>query len=143
MASNEGHVELIEIFAHFGANLDCQAKNLRTPLHVACIRGNAQVLAALLQQGADYDKRDFEDNTPCHMISQYGHTSCLEVLLEKHPKLMIKNKYGASPMDVAYNKQICQVSTFLLIFFLLLAAHHHVNGNPFVSIEGSYSLLQP
>ena len=48
VASNEGHVEMIEIFANFGAQLECRAKNLRTPLHVACIRGNAQVLQALL-----------------------------------------------------------------------------------------------
>lgn len=69
VASNEGHVEMIDIFAQFGACLDCTAKNLRTPLHVACIRGNAQVLQALLKQGADYDAKDCDGNTPCHMIS--------------------------------------------------------------------------
>jgi len=41
VASNEGHVVMINIFARFGAFLDCKAKNLRTPIHVACIRGNA------------------------------------------------------------------------------------------------------
>lgn len=115
VASNEGHVEMIEIFSQFGAHLDCRAKNLRTPLHVACIRGNAAVLQALLSQGADYDAKDCDGNTPCHMISQYGHTQCLTVLLEKHPKLVIRNKDGVSPMDVAYNKEILAVS-FLMIY---------------------------
>ena len=101
---------MIEIFAQFGAHLDCRAKNLRTPLHVACIRGNAAVLSALLAQGADYDAKHCDGNTPCHMISQYGHTQCLTVLLEKHPKLVIRNKDGVSPMDVAYNKEILAVS---------------------------------
>ena len=44
------------------------------------------------------------------MISQYGHTQCLEILLEKHPKLVTRNKDGVSPMDVAYNKEILAVS---------------------------------
>ena len=69
VASNEGHVDMIDIFARFGAFLDCKAKNLRTPLHVACIRGNSQVLQALLKQGADYDASDYDGNTPCHMVS--------------------------------------------------------------------------
>lgn len=105
---------MIEIFAQFGAHLDCKAKNLRTPLHVACIRGNAPVLQALLNQGADFDAKDCDGNTPCHMISQYGHTQCLEVLLEKHPKLVTRNKDGVSPMDVAYNKEILAVSIFII-----------------------------
>ena len=45
------------------------------------------------------------------MISQYGHTQCLEILLEKHPKLVTRNKDAVSPMDVAYNKEILSVST--------------------------------
>ena len=43
-ASNEGHVDLIELFSEFGAILDARSKNFRTPLHVACIRGNLGVI---------------------------------------------------------------------------------------------------
>lgn len=52
------------------------------------------------------------------MISQYGHTQCLTVLLEKHPKLVTRNKDGASPMDVAYNKEILAVSVNLKCSFI-------------------------
>ena len=48
------------------------------------------------------------------MVSQYGHTQCLRVLLEKHPKLVTKNKDGVSPMDVAYNKEILAVRAITL-----------------------------
>ena len=77
VASNEGHVDLIEIFAQFGSNLDCRAKTMRTPLHVACIRGNYHVINALLQKGADVNAQDSDGNTPCHFCSEYGHTDCL------------------------------------------------------------------
>ena len=110
---------MIEIFAQFGAHLDCKAKNLRTPLHVACIRGNAPVLQALLNQGADFDAKDCDGNTPCHMISQYGHTQCLEVLLEKHPKLVTYNAQayrikclyntGEQNFNSSFNVQVCKL----------------------------------
>jgi len=54
------------------------------------------------------------------MISQYGHTQCLTVLLEKHPKLVTRNKDGVSPMDVAYNKEILAVSANLIRSFPFL-----------------------
>ena len=52
------------------------------------------------------------------MVSQYGHTKCLRILLEKHPKLVTKNKDGVSPMDVAYNKEILSVSQHYLLKFI-------------------------
>ena len=48
VASNEGHVEMIQIFHKFNANMNARAKNHRTPLHIACIRGNVGVMNALL-----------------------------------------------------------------------------------------------
>ena len=53
VSANEGHVELIEIFSEFNGDIDRRSKDLRTPLHVACIRGNFQVVNALLTKGVD------------------------------------------------------------------------------------------
>jgi ankyrin repeat protein len=44
VASNEGHVNLIELFCEFGGTLDSRSRNFRTPLHIACIRGNLGVI---------------------------------------------------------------------------------------------------
>ena len=35
---------------------------------------------------------------------------CLQLLLLKHPQLVTKNKDHVSPLDVAVNKEILQVS---------------------------------
>jgi len=119
VASNEGHVELIEVFAEFGGNLDCRSKNLRTPLHVACIRGNFGVIKALIQKEVDINAQDLDGYTPCHFCSEYGHIDCLRLLLRQHPQLIIKNKDNLSPLDVAVNKEVCQVSCPLYYLFLL------------------------
>jgi len=44
VASNEGHVDLIELFVEYGAKIDARSRNFRTPLHVASIRGNLGVI---------------------------------------------------------------------------------------------------
>lgn len=70
----------------------------------------------MLMAGADINAKDIDGNTPCHFCSEYGHKDCLRYLLLKHPSLFSKNKEGLSPLDVAVNTDILQVSFFLLYF---------------------------
>ena len=44
VASNEGHVNLIELFGEYGSKIDARSRNFRTPLHIAAIRGNLGVM---------------------------------------------------------------------------------------------------
>lgn len=44
VASNEGHVDLIELFVEYGSKIDARSRNFRTPLHIASIRGNLGVI---------------------------------------------------------------------------------------------------
>jgi ankyrin repeat protein len=110
VASNEGHVDLIELFVEFGGCVDARSRNFRTPLHIASIRGNLSVIQAVLMAGADINAKDIDGNTPCHFSSEYGHKDCLRYLLLKHPSLISKNKENQSPLDVAVNTEILQVS---------------------------------
>jgi ankyrin repeat protein len=110
VASNEGHVDLIELFVEFGGSVDARSRNFRTPLHIASIRGNLSVIQAVLMAGADINAKDIDGNTPCHFSSEYGHKDCLRYLLLKHPSLINKNKENQSPLDVAVNTEILQVS---------------------------------
>jgi len=53
----------------------------------------------------EIDSQDYEENTPLHLASLFGHTSAIELLLF-HPKKAnanIKNKYGYLPYDIAFN----------------------------------------
>lgn len=62
--------------------------------------------------GADINVKDIDGNTPCHFCSEFGHKDCLRYLLLKHPSLFSKNKEGLSPLDVAVNTEILQVSNY-------------------------------
>jgi ankyrin repeat protein len=94
VAANEGHVDLIELFVEYGANIDARARNFRTPLHMACLRGNLGIIQSVLMAGADINAKDIDGNTPCHFCSEWGHKDCLRYLLHRHPSLFCKNKEG-------------------------------------------------
>ena len=44
LAASEGHAPLIEILVKYTAQVDARTNNFRTPLHIACLRGNLSVI---------------------------------------------------------------------------------------------------
>jgi len=64
---------------------------MRTPLHLACIRGYTDCARILLAAGARLDVMDNDGNTPLHFASQNSMVDSLKFLLSKDPDLNIKN----------------------------------------------------
>jgi len=61
----------------------------------------------LCETGANKDARDFDENTPLHYASEYGHfESIIYLVKEAFVDPMPKNKYGYNPSDIAQNFQI-------------------------------------
>ena len=98
--------------------IDSRTKNFRTPLHIACIRGNFAVIQALLMAGSDVDAKDVDGNTPSHFCAEYGHADCLRFLLTRHPTLFSKNSEGKSPIDIAVTHEILQVIYFYNLSYI-------------------------
>ena len=53
----------------------------QTPLHLAALKGQPQMAAALLSRGADRMARDDWQRTPLHSASQEGFLSCVTLLI--------------------------------------------------------------
>ena len=61
--------------------LNTKEKNSkRTPLHIACLQGNIDVIRILLQFGANPNCRDKHGKTPVHYVAYYGYEDCLNEL---------------------------------------------------------------
>ena len=55
----------------------------------------------------DKNVRDFDENTPLHYASEYGHLETIIYLIkEAEVDIHLKNKFGYTPSDIAQNLQI-------------------------------------
>lgn len=54
----------------------------RTPLHIACERGHAEVVELLLAHEADVEAKDISGNTPLHVAAQSQQTKIVQKLLD-------------------------------------------------------------
>lgn len=80
---------------------------MRTPLHLAAIRGHTAIVRALINAGVDKNVKDFDENTPLHYASEFGHFECIIYLVkEAEADCTLKNKFGYTPSDIAQNYQI-------------------------------------
>lgn len=115
-AANEGKLDVIkELLSHADVEVECYSSIMRTPLHLAAIRGHTDIVRALIRAGADKNVRDFDENTPLHYASEYGHFECIIFLVkEAEADPLIKNKFGYIPSDIAQNIKIRQLFDSIL-----------------------------
>jgi ankyrin repeat protein len=71
------------------------------PIHVAAVRGALHELKALLDAGADVNAVGEKGNTPLHHAVGQGHTEAVKWLVARGARPTVKNKWGASALDVA------------------------------------------
>lgn len=104
-AANEGMVEVVrELVVKHKADIDKEPRSsiLRTPLHLAAIRGHTSIVRLLVQAGCDKNCKDFDENTPLHHASEFGHFECIIYLVkEAEADWGSKNKFGYVPSDIA------------------------------------------
>ena len=102
-AANEGRLDVVkELLSHPDIEKDPCSSIMRTPLHLAAIRGHTNIVRSLIASGSDKNAKDFDENTPMHYASEFGHFECIIFLVkEAFADPMSKNKFGYSPSDIA------------------------------------------
>lgn len=66
IAVQTGHVSMCQVLLQHDADVDIQNKCLKTPLHVASIRKDREILQLLIKRGAQTNTRDCKHRTPLH-----------------------------------------------------------------------------
>lgn len=113
-AANEGHLQVLEeLLTHPDLEREPYSSINRTPLHLAAIRGHTAIVRKLIEtpvvlsqdkapSKVDRNVRDFDENTPLHYASEYGHSECIIYLVkEAEADPFLKNKFGYTPSDIA------------------------------------------
>ena len=81
-AARRGNDQITELLlGHAKVDVNAKDLSLMSPLHLACISGNADMVKMLLDKGADLRAKTNELMTPLHVSLFYGNTDVTALIL--------------------------------------------------------------
>ncbi|KAF0702487.1 Aste57867_7785 [Aphanomyces stellatus] len=101
VASYNGHLKVVELLVHGGANTNATNKNGKTPLFVAAQQGKIDIVNLLIKINSDINKSMMDGTTPMHIASYFGHTKVVELLVHEGAIIDAADKNGKTPIFVA------------------------------------------
>ncbi|XP_076363675.1 uncharacterized protein LOC143253528 isoform X2 [Tachypleus tridentatus] len=109
LATLNGSQDLCLLLLHFEANVNATDSKGNTALHIAAFSGKSELLELLIENGAEVDGVNNDKNTPTHIACQNctdGNKFVLLKLLKAAPDVLLRNKEGQTPFDLAaqYNR---------------------------------------
>jgi ankyrin repeat protein len=93
--------EKIKTFKSVSVQKKCQAGYNMTPLHVACINPNPEVLRMFLEVNPDFNMTDTNMRRPIHYAAANENPGALKLLLEKGANLMDVDTQKTTPLHAA------------------------------------------
>ncbi|WP_170975295.1 ankyrin repeat domain-containing protein [Martelella alba] len=81
----------------FGAELDIRNQFKRTPLMLAVLESNEELVMMLLENDVDIDAIDFHNNTALHIATLLERRKEFDILMKYHPKLDLIGYLAKTP----------------------------------------------
>lgn len=98
--------------------------------------GNLNKVRSLIQNGANnINDKDDNERMPLHYAAQYGHTSIVELLLEKGAIYNTKNKEGKTPSQLIENSEIKNLLNSVAKLFKDVKAGNHEKVDKLITKE--------
>ncbi|HHJ21188.1 MAG TPA: hypothetical protein ENJ84_15390 [Gammaproteobacteria bacterium] len=94
LASEEGHIDIVEALLAKRVNVNARNDTGATPLMVASGSGHTDLVKALIAKGADVNMQRKDGLTALMAASEKGHTDMVEVLLEKGADVNVRKEDG-------------------------------------------------
>ena len=96
------------------ADINFRFKDGMTPLHVAVLQGDTELVRLILDLGSDVDPTDAVGNTPLHVAIAAPNHSIVEVLLRYGADVSMRDGYGRSPLELATDLDQVQAVKILI-----------------------------
>ena len=104
-AAGEGDAATVISLLAQGRPTTERSKDGESALHVAAIRGDSEVVRALIGAGAEVDARTPEGPliamTPLHWAIYHGHTEMVRLLLEAGADPHLADQNGKTPLEMS------------------------------------------
>ncbi len=108
----EGNLEMLKLLLAYKPHLEARNTYSQTALHEAAASDSAEMVAALIQAGADVNALQLgfslpcgsgeeetpSNNTPLHYAAARGNPAIIKLLVQAGAKLAARNVYGHTPL---------------------------------------------
>ena len=85
-----------------------------TPIHVAAKWGKANMVALLLDKGANLESKTRDGLTPLHCAARSGHENVVDMMVQRGAPISAKTKNGLAPLHMASQGDHVDASRILL-----------------------------
>lgn len=100
-AAEQGHIKIVDLLLHAGADPNLSSRKGVTPLMGACAKGDAEISKRLLDAGADLSVQDVIGISSLVIASGMGHLSCVRLLLERGADVNLSARSPMTPLIAA------------------------------------------
>ncbi|XP_046562244.1 ankyrin repeat domain-containing protein 50-like [Haliotis rubra] len=115
VAAEHGHKEVVELLVTHGADLSLSVKGRDDILHIACNRGQFDVVKYLLSlNSVDINSRGYKKRTPVMAAAEHGHKEVVELLVTHGADLSLSVKGRDDILHIA-----CKSGQFDVVKYLL------------------------
>ncbi len=120
VAALNGKEEVVlTLIKEFGCDINIKGQLGRSLLHHACHGGHVYLVRTLVHKELmSVLVVDHNGDTPLHICSSRGHADCIEVLLLANAPVLVRNKSGKTPAEIA-------VSRVKLVYDIYMRYNHH------------------
>ena len=93
-ASQEGHIQCIDLLLNTEADIENRNNNGCTILHMAAFHGQNEMIGVLVDRGANIESRQNQGYTALNFAAQEGHIHCISVLLDRGSDIESRESEG-------------------------------------------------
>ncbi|KAF7354198.1 Serine/threonine-protein phosphatase 6 regulatory ankyrin repeat subunit C-like protein [Mycena venus] len=114
LASEEGHLEVVQLLIEHNASIDQATEDGKTPLLLASEQGHLNIVQLLIEHNTSVNQADQDGRTALHLASKGGHLNIVQLLIKHNASVDQGDKVGLTALHFALLHDHLDIANLLI-----------------------------